>query len=1094
MLDTWEQRGIPQLLEQFRRGSQPSEALPATASPALQPLARQRQLAGSKRALAADINGLHAFASNIALTQPPAAGMDAATTDAVLDAVIGDLESNLSYAHKIKTLATETGWPPSALQAIAHKAVELSRRVRPRPPETRRSAGRLLHDVLLEARRAQVSGLLLSEPAEHEPGLSPRLSQPRLGDTVRIVGLRSAAQHNGTTGRVVLAPHSQQSDGGRVAVATVASPEGLLVKPSQLQLLRLDEESLRRLDRPARQLTFYLQEAENNEFDHAVLRAHGLELPLFFFHTYRKLRDLLDERQVSGDAHTRLAALQAAVREAPTLSLCGAYDDRVRRRCDLEEADLQPDVMEVEPNDGATFDAMILPAEPHNAEPHVIKVPLRTDYLHAITESLVSRAGGIGAPLGMYARHSGQKTEQPVLYFLIVTWPAEGHESADALPPRNERASQLAGYDIFGDAILADVELELPERHRAVSTVGVPACERFLAKELADPLAFTLASADRPLLGHWALPRLAAWPPTCRPKAVMEEFMEFMRRHHATTGRFVASSVWPLHTQADGSPQAHTPFVGAAYTNAWLLDGREPPPEARYDEEHQCHVLQSLPLPPPKKDAENDAVLSMMRALSDQTPSPPWVPIGEPRRIDGPAPETAAADGSAVECSYALHLENLDGSEGPENGVGVGDATASGTLLERQSRIKVVLGAGVLHPEVEGVLAELAGEWQARDASMAGPRTSNGSTHEATWKVRIRARYHGVDVSCLLTLTVHSVVRGTEESEYELAGGPSGLGALRRHKLHELLHELRPTCLADIGCGDGSLLLRMLDGGAPSTLSRLVGLDVQPQALKRGAKKLRMARENLMSSGAADPVPSVQMLCGSLADVDAARLMPRHGPDATARPTPPDVLTLIEVVEHLDPPELRELGPALLGRCAPRALIVTTPNKEYNLNRMVCCRNRTECQARRVGGIDEEQRRRMIATGELCKGCALFSSGQPPPLECYPLRAFDHRFEFTRSKFCLWAEELGRTYGYSVRYDGVGGGPFDEAYDPENCFHGPGPDALVCIFLRQETAGAPAALPMVSADAIGSSSSAAATLHCVWDSDEVECNCDTMEM
>ena len=128
-----------------------------------------------------------------------------------------------------------------------------------------------------------------------------------------------------------------------------------------------------------------------------------------------------------------------------------------------------------------------------------------------------------------------------------------------------------------------------------------------------------------------------------------------------------------------------------------------------------------------------------------------------------------------------------------------GSPMVRGTMLEESTKIDVVRGAGVLHPKVEEVLAEVAGEWQA--------------PLPTTCDVRIGARYHGVDVSCLLTLTVHSVVRGKEESEYELAGGPEGLGPLRMQKLVDLLHAKRPTCLADNGCGEASLLQRALDGG-----------------------------------------------------------------------------------------------------------------------------------------------------------------------------------------------------------------------------------------------------------------------------------------
>ncbi len=1082
MLHNWDKRGIPQLIEEFCKVAMPlSEGAPPHTAPSL---AQQQQLEGGKRALAADVRGLRSFARGLKRTLSAAAEANEASREAALDEIVGSLEEeNVDYVHKIRSLAWKAMLPSSALQAIAHKAVELSRRVRPRPPEAQRSAGRLFHDAL-DVLREEAN----VPTAEHEPE-----RVPRLGDMVCIVGYQNAPQHNGKTGKVVAAPDEQRSH-GRLAVATEDVPAGLPIREAQLQLRRLGEASLGRLSPRARQLTHYLQTAEDDPFDGAMLRAHGLELPLFFFHTYPKLRGMLDDERVPPSPHARLAALQAAVREAPTLSLCGAYDDRVRRRCDLEDANQDEasvfDPMEVErphPDGGATFDAMVLPADAHDGEPRVVHVPLRADYLHAIIESLVSRNGGIGAPLGMHARYAGQKTEQPVLYFLIVPAAAEGSASAVASPRRNERASRLAGYDIFGDAILADVELEPPSRSHPTSR-GVPVCERFLAMELADPLAFTLASASMPLLGCWALPRLAAWPATRRPKAVMEEFM---RRHCAHTGCFMTPSSWPVHTQADGvTPQAHTPFVGTVQTDMWLRDGRRPPSnQVWYNEELQCHELRSLPLPPPRRDAENAAVLLMMHMLSDTTPSPPWVPTREPRRVDEAipeaVPEAAAAAGSTVVCSYTLFLENQEGGEACDGvdsaGAAGATAAAGGTRLEEQSEMAVVLGAGVLHPTIEMALAELAGEWQARDASAAGAAASDGSTHAvlpATCDLRIGARYHGVDVSCLLTLTVHSVVRGEEDSEYELAGGPEGLGALRMQKLHELLHELRPTCLVDVGCGEGSLLLRMLDGNAPSSLARLVGVDVELRALKRGARKLRTARANLMSSGTVGvEVPSVQMLRTSLADVDAARLTSGHAPDAAAR-MPPDVLTLVEVVEHLDAPELDALGPALLGRCAPRALIVTTPNKEYNLNRMVCCQNRTECEARHEVGLGEEARRRMIARGELCKGCALFCSGQPPPLESYPLRNKDHRFEFTRRGFREWAEDLGSKHGYTVRYDGVGGGPLDEPYLPTNCFHGPGPSALVCIFERRT--GSTPVPSQVSTGGVGASSSAPL---CVWDSE-----------
>ena len=484
MLNCWDQRDVPRLLEQARQGGiQPAlqAGVGSAPPPTSQPLAQPPQHAGSKRALEADICSLRAFASGLASglarTLSPAVEMD----ETALEQLIDKVESNETYKHKIKRLATKAGLPLDVLEALAQKALELSRRVRPRPPEKEHSVGRLFHDVLLED--------VKFEPAEYAPA-----KLPKLGDVVRIFGLQNAPQHNGHTGTVI-ATKEEQTSKGRLAIATDAVPNGIGVNESQLKLLRLGAESLSRLTPTARQLTYYLQEAELDDFVWPVLEAHGLELPLFFFQTYAKLRGVLDELQMPDSPQERLERLQAAVREAPTLSLCGEYSDRVRRRCDLEDAHPDNmslrDWMHVEPSPadgGATFDAMVVPAEPPDAEPRVIRLPLRADYLYAITECLVSLAGGIGAPLGMYARYAGQKTEQPVLYFLIVSLPGEGHASAWVFSTRrNERASRIAGFDIYGDAIVADIELKPPHRTRPVSG-GVPACERFLAMELADPL------------------------------------------------------------------------------------------------------------------------------------------------------------------------------------------------------------------------------------------------------------------------------------------------------------------------------------------------------------------------------------------------------------------------------------------------------------------------------------------------------------------------------------------------------------------------------------------------------------------------------
>ena len=240
-------------------------------------------------------------------------------------------------------------------------------------------------------------------------------------------------------------------------------------------------------------------------------------------------------------------------------------------------------------------------------------------------------------------------------------------------------------------------------------------------------------------------------------------------------------------------------------------------------------------------------------------------------------------------------------------------------------------------------------------------------------------------------------------------------GVERMAKVQELVEGLGAASLADVGCGEGALLRRLLGSTAAAhhRPARLVGIDPSPQGrvLRRAATKLREAREAALAAAAAaggegegtpPPPPDVSLLRGSLA---ALRLAPRC-----------DVITLVEVVEHLDPPELALVGAVLLGRAAPRALLLTTPNKEYNLNYMV----------------DPTLPGQQTLV---------------PPVSSYPLRNVDHRFEWTRAELRQWAVPLAAQHGYAVRFDGVGGGPLDEPA-VHGVWHGPGPITQIAIFER----------------------------------------------
>jgi 3' terminal RNA ribose 2'-O-methyltransferase Hen1 len=89
-----------------------------------------------------------------------------------------------------------------------------------------------------------------------------------------------------------------------------------------------------------------------------------------------------------------------------------------------------------------------------------------------------------------------------------------------------------------------------------------------------------------------------------------------------------------------------------------------------------------------------------------------------------------------------------------------------------------------------------------------------------------------------------------------------------------------------------------------------------------------------------------------------------------------DAASVVEVVEHLDPPRLSAFERVLFEFAKPRTVVLTTPNREYNV---------------------------MWET---------LPAGQ--------FRHADHRFEWTRHEFQNWANGIAGRFGYSVRFLPVG--------------------------------------------------------------------------
>jgi hypothetical protein len=82
------------------------------------------------------------------------------------------------------------------------------------------------------------------------------------------------------------------------------------------------------------------------------------------------------------------------------------------------------------------------------------------------------------------------------------------------------------------------------------------------------------------------------------------------------------------------------------------------------------------------------------------------------------------------------------------------------------------------------------------------------------------------------------------------------------------------------------------------------------------------------------------------------------------------------VIEHLDPPRLAAFERVLFEFARPGTVAVTTPNAEYNV--------------------------------------------KWESLPAGKFRHKDHRFEWTRAEFAMWANGICERFGYTVRYLPIG--------------------------------------------------------------------------
>ncbi len=178
----------------------------------------------------------------------------------------------------------------------------------------------------------------------------------------------------------------------------------------------------------------------------------------------------------------------------------------------------------------------------------------------------------------------------------------------------------------------------------------------------------------------------------------------------------------------------------------------------------------------------------------------------------------------------------------------------------------------------------------------------------------------------------------------------------RLDKVVQTLLARNVLSVLDLGCGPGELLVRL---AREKQFRTITGIDTSQEALAEARARLTFHDDELSDRKISLYHASYTSLTDDFSGFDAA--------------------VMIETIEHVAPQRLSAVEQAVFAGCRPKIVIVTTPNREYNV----------------LHGIPDGV-----------------------------LRHPDHRFEWTRSKFRGWADGVARRNGYRVTFQDIG------AFDP----------------------------------------------------------------
>ena len=273
----------------------------------------------------------------------------------------------------------------------------------------------------------------------------------------------------------------------------------------------------------------------------------------------------------------------------------------------------------------------------------------------------------------------------------------------------------------------------------------------------------------------------------------------------------------------------------------------------------------------------------------------------------------------------------------------------------------------VLIPVFDGKKHYYIGPDEVEKLLSKGESWLSDHPEKATITRRYLSKRHSLVRQALARLVEEeAVVADDEQATTEETPTPQAERELSLHeqRLGAVLAAIRSSGakkVVDLGCGEGKLLREFL---GDQQFTEILGMDVSVRSLEIAHRRLKL-----------DRLPErqrerIRLIHGALTYRDE-------------RLANFDAAAIVEVIEHLDPPRLAAFERVVFEHARPRTVVLTTPNREYNV---------------------------------------VWES-----LPAGDMRHSDHRFEWTRAEFEGWASGVAGRYGYSVRYLPVG---------PEDATHG----------------------------------------------------------